>query len=488
MQYALVGSHPEQVETQCLVIGVAKDSPAPGTAATVDSATDGLISGLIESGDLSSKPGRCVMLHNQPGLPAKRILAVGVGAIDKLDRHRFRQICVAAGKALKNSAVTEAVVTLTELPVSDTDEGWRIMSATAALDFASYRYTETKPVAKDEYPAVSSVTLAGNEDGALELARGLIKGIERARQLGNLPPNICNPAYLVSQAEEIAAGNDKVTLEVLDRDQMQEMGMGSLLGVAQGSANPPYLIELTYRGAGAGDAPVAFVGKGITFDTGGISLKPGPGMDEMKYDMCGAAAVLGAFEACAEMGLPVNLTTIVPAVENMPGSNAYRPGDILTSMSGKTIEVLNTDAEGRLILCDSLTHAARLKPHSIVDVATLTGACVIALGHHASGLMTKSDDLADALLEAGEQSCDRAWRLPIWDDYQKQLDSPFADMANVGGKAAGAITAGCFLARFAEGETWAHLDIAGSAWEGGSKDGATGRPVALLVQYLMNLS
>lgn len=488
MQYALVGSHPEQVETQCLVIGVAKDSPAPGTAATVDTATDGLISRLIESGDLSSKPGRCVMLHSQPGLPAQRVLAVGIGSIDKLSRHRFRQICVAAGKALKNSAVTEATVTLTELPVPDTDESWRIMSATAALDFAIYRYTETKPVGEDEYPAMSSVTLAGSEDSALDLARGLIKGVERARELGNLPPNICNPAFLASQAGDIAAANDKVSLEVLDRDQMQELGMGSLLGVAQASANPPHLIVLTYQGAGADDAPVAFVGKGITFDTGGISLKPGPGMDEMKYDMCGAAAVLGAFEACAEMGLPVNLTTIVPAVENMPGGNAYRPGDVLTSMSGKTIEVLNTDAEGRLILCDSLTYAARLKPRSIVDVATLTGACVIALGHHASGLMTKSDDLAEALLEAGEQSCDRAWRLPIWDDYQKQLDSPFADMANVGGKAAGAITAGCFLARFAEGETWAHLDIAGSAWEGGSKDGATGRPVSLLVQYLMNLS
>lgn len=488
MQYALVGSHPEQVETQCLVIGVAKDSPAPGTAATVDSLTEGLISRLIESGDLSHKPGRCVMLHSQPGIPAQRILAVGVGSIDKLNRHRFRQICVAAGNALKNSAVTQATVTLTELAVSETDESWRIMTATAALDFATYRYTQTKPVGEDEHPAVTSISLAGSDENALAQAQGLAKGIERARELGNLPPNICNPGFLASQAGEIAAHHDKVSLEVLNRDQMEEMGMGSLLGVAQGSDNPPHLIVLSYQGAGADDAPVAFVGKGITFDTGGISLKPGPGMDEMKYDMCGAAAVLGAFEACAEMGLPVNLTTIVPAVENMPGGKAYRPGDVLTSMSGKTIEVLNTDAEGRLILCDSLTYAAQLKPRSIVDVATLTGACVVALGHHATGLMTKSDELAQALLDAGEQSCDRAWRLPIWDDYQKQLDSPFADMANVGGKSAGAITAGCFLARFAEGETWAHLDIAGTAWEGGSKDGATGRPVAMLVQYLMNLS
>jgi leucyl aminopeptidase len=278
-----------------------------------------------------------------------------------------------------------------------------------------------------------------------------------------------------------------VECRVLDHVEMEKLGFGSLLAVGRGSANKPKLVVLEYKGGAADDKPYAFVGKGITFDTGGISLKPGAGMEEMKYDMGGAAGVLGAFVAAVKMGLPVNLVCVVPAVENMPDGDAYRPSDVLTSLSGLTIEVLNTDAEGRLILCDALTYTAQtFQPKVLIDAATLTGACVIALGKHASGLMSKHDDLAAELLAAGEASLDRAWRLPLWDDYQVQLDSGFADVANIGGKNAGAITAGCFLSRFTEGQRWAHLDIAGTAWDEGRKGMATGRPVPLLAQWLID--
>jgi len=321
---------------------------------------------------------------------------------------------------------------------------------------------------------------------ALAQASVIAQGVLRARELGNLPPNICTPTYLAQECRAIAAKHKSCKSRVLGRKELESLGMGCLLGVSQGSAEPPKFIILTYQGAPKNSAPVVLVGKGITFDTGGISLKPGKGMDEMKYDMCGAASVIGAFAACAALKLKINLITIVPAVENMPDGKAYRPGDVLTSMSGQTVEVLNTDAEGRLILCDALTYAERFKPQAVIDVATLTGACVVALGKHASGLMTHDDKLAGELLDAGNNIHDRAWRLPIWDDYQPQLDTPYADMANIGGPSAGAVTAGCFLSRFADAYPWAHLDIAGTAWDGGTKNGASGRPVGLLTQFLID--
>jgi leucyl aminopeptidase len=310
--------------------------------------------------------------------------------------------------------------------------------------------------------------------------------VELARELGNLPPNICTPAYLADQARQLATDEAKVSCEVLDTAQMEQLGMGALLGVARGSANKPHLIVLRYHGAVDSEKPYVLVGKGITFDTGGISLKPGPGMEEMKFDMCGAASVIGTVRAAARLGLALNLVAIAPAVENMPGGDAYRPSDVVTTMSGQTVEVLNTDAEGRLILCDALTYAQRFEPKALIDVATLTGACVVALGKHAHGLFSRDDDLAAELTSAGENSLDRAWRMPVWDDYQQQLDTGYADMANIGGKTAGAITAACFLARFTEGQRWAHLDIAGTAWEEGRKGSSTGRPVGLLTQWLMD--
>ncbi len=371
------------------------------------------------------------------------------------------------------------------------DLAWKLRTAALAADSQAYRYTATfKPKETPKAPQIEAIAFAAGadrSDRALGEAAAIAAGVRFARELGNLPPNICNPAYLAAEAKKLADAHAGVALSVLEREDMAKLGMGSLLGVAQGSANAPKLIVLQWKGGG--DArPYALVGKGITFDTGGISIKPGAGMEEMKFDMCGAAGVLGTFLAAVELKLPINLVCIVPAVENMPDGNAYRPSDILTSMSGLTIEVLNTDAEGRLILCDALTYAQSFDPQVIIDAATLTGACVVALGKHASGLMSKDDELAEQLLAAGNLTHDRAWRLPLWDDYQNQLDSGFADVANIGGKYAGAITAGCFLSRFVNGRRWAHLDIAGTAWEEGRKGLATGRPVPLLTQYLIDRS
>jgi leucyl aminopeptidase len=374
------------------------------------------------------------------------------------------------------------------LQVVARDTAWKLRQAALAADQVGYAYTATRKVTNG--PKLEQLSLCGDDDAAdaLHQAAGIAAGVRLARDLGNLPPNICNPTFLADRARQIASEHDKVECDVLEADAMRELGMGSLLGVAQGSANPPKLIVLKWHGAAAEVKPQVLVGKGITFDSGGISLKPGAGMEEMKFDMCGAATVIGTFLAAVKLALPLNLVVLVPAVENLPDGQAYRPSDILTTMSGPTVEVLNTDAEGRLIRCDALTYAQRFEPANLIDVATLTGACVVALGKHAHGLMSKHDDLAAELLAAGEATHDRAWRLPLWDDYASQLESGFADVANIGGKYAGAITAGCFLSRFTEGQRWAHLDIAGTAWDEGRKGLATGRPVALLSQWLIDRS
>ena len=310
-------------------------------------------------------------------------------------------------------------------------------------------------------------------------------GVALAKDLGNLPPNICTPTYLGEQAKALAKAYG-FKAEVLEEAEIRKLGMGSFLGVAQGSIEPPRLIVLQHNKGKKGQKPVVLVGKGITFDTGGISLKPGADMDEMKYDMCGAASVLCTFKAIGEMDLAINVVAVIPTCENMPSGNAIKPGDILTSMSGQTIEILNTDAEGRLILCDALTYAERFEPSAVVDIATLTGACVIALGHHPSAVFSNQDALAHELIAAGESAHDRAWHMPLWDEFQSQLDSNFADMANIGGRAGGSITAACFLSRYAKKYDWAHLDIAGTAWKSGKEKGGTGRPVPLLTTFLVN--
>jgi len=491
LQFSLATASPDTVDTACVVVGVYEGGVLTSAAARIDSAAEGAIKRQVESGDITGKGGSSAVLFAPTGVTAKRVLVVGLGQQKAFDAARFQRANADAARALGRLPVDHAVSYLTEVDVPGRDAAWRVRTALLAADHAAYRYTATfKPREKSNQPELASVAFAAGADAQAGLDQGtaIAEGVRFARELANLPPNICTPAYIAEQAQVFAATHgDTVSCRVLDHEEMAELGFGSLLAVGRGSANKPKLIALEYKGGAEGDKPYAFVGKGITFDTGGISLKPGAGMEEMKFDMGGAAGVLGGFVAAVKMGLKLNLVCVVPSAENMPDGDSYRPSDVLTSLSGLTIEVLNTDAEGRLILCDALTWTARnYQPQALIDAATLTGACVIALGKHASGLMSKHDDLAAELLAAGETTLDRAWRLPLWDDYQVQLESGFADVANIGGKSAGAITAGCFLSRFTEGQRWAHLDIAGTAWDEGRKGLATGRPVALLAQWLVD--
>ncbi|WP_329741198.1 leucyl aminopeptidase [Dyella sp. A6] len=490
LQFSLASAHPETVETPCVVVGVYENGLLTSAAARIDSAADGAIKRQVESGDINGKAGSTTVLFAPAGVTAQRVLVVGLGSQKTFDAARFQKVNIEAARALGGLPLESAVSWLADIDVPGRDASWRVRTAALASDYAAYRYTATvKPRNPGKQPQFASLAFAAGAEAqtGLDQAVAIAEGVRFARELANLPPNICNPVYIAEQAKAFADAHDKVGCLVLDEVEMEKLGFGSLLAVGRGSANKPRLIALEYRGGAEDEKPYAFVGKGVTFDAGGISLKPGPGMDEMKFDMGGAAGVLGGFVSAVKMGLPLNLVCVVPSVENMPDGDSYRPGDVLTSLSGQTIEVLNTDAEGRLILCDALTWTAQtFQPRAIIDAATLTGACVIALGKHASGLMSKHDDLAAELLAAGEAALDRAWRLPLWDDYQVQLDSTFADFANIGGKSAGAITAGCFLSRFTDGQRWAHLDIAGTAWDEGRKGMATGRPVALLAQWLID--
>ncbi len=487
IEFALTHLRPASVESDALVVGIFDEQLLTTAAMQLDEASNGFIKRRLDAGDISGKLGAIGKLFDLPGVVCKRVIVIGLGEQKRFDAARFARVNADAAKALKGGAIIHAVSYLSECDVNGRDINWRLLTAAIVTDAHCYRYSTTlKNKNGEKFSRLQLIAPETTSSLAIERAHAIASGVRLCKELGNLPPNICNPAYLAQIATQIALNQSKVTLEVLETAEMEKLGMGSLLGVARGSANAPKLIVLKYQGLDATTKPYVLVGKGITFDTGGISIKPGAGMEEMRFDMLGAASVLGTFLSVIKMQLPINLVALAVAVENMPDGDAYRPGDVLTSMSGQTIEVVNTDAEGRLILCDALTYAQRFEPIALVDVATLTGACVVALGKHASGLMSKHDDLANELLSAGETSLDRAWRLPLWDDYQPQIDSAFADMANVGGKNAGAITAGCFLARFTEGQRWAHLDIAGSSWDEGRKGMATGRPVMLLTQWLMD--
>ncbi|MFL6592363.1 MAG: leucyl aminopeptidase [Luteimonas sp.] len=495
LEFTLNQAAPTDTAADCIVVGAFADGTAASgvsasltpAAQALDAASGGRLSALVARGDISGKTGSSTALHDLPGVKAPRVLVIGLGEAGKFGVPQYIKAVGDAARALRTGPVKSALFTLSELTVGGRDAAWNIRQAAIAAAHACYRYTATlgaKNKKRDE-TGLATLAIQGDDDTALAQGQAIAAGIAFTRELGNLPPNICNPAYLAQQAQELAGRHDNVSCEVLDREQMRALGMGSLLAVSQGSANPPKLIVLKYDGGG--DAkPYVLVGKGITFDTGGINLKTQGGVEEMKYDMCGAATVMGTFLSAVGMQLPVNLVSIVAAVENMPDGNSYRPSDVLTSMSGKTIEVGNTDAEGRLILCDALTYAQRFEPQALLDVATLTGACVVALGKFATGLMSKHDDLSSELIAAGENTFDRAWRLPLWDEYQSMLDSAFADIYNIGGRWAGAITAGCFLSRFTEGQRWAHLDIAGVANGDGKLGMATGRPVGLLSQWLID--
>jgi leucyl aminopeptidase len=485
LKFSLTDARPAAAPFDAVIVGVFEEKVLSSAAAEIDEASNGALKRLLEAGDVTGKIGQAAKLYGLAGVKAPRVIAVGLGEQDKFDALRFGRAAAEGAKALKGGPGKSAASYLPELEVAGKELGWKVRVAALAADRESYRYTATLKQKNGGAMAEMAFRAAGSER-ALQEAGAIAAGVELARELGNLPPNICNPAYLAEQGRKLAASEAKLSCEVLGQAELEQLGMGALLGVARGSANEPQLIVLRYQGAADSERPYVLVGKGITFDSGGISLKPGPGMEEMKFDMMGAGSVIGTTLAVARLGLPLNLVTLAVAVENMPDGNAYRPSDVVTTMSGQTVEVLNTDAEGRLILCDALTYAQRFKPRAMVDVATLTGACVIALGKHAHGLFSRHDDFAAELTAAGEACLDRAWRLPLWDDYQQQLESGFADMANIGGKTAGAITAACFLARFTEGQRWAHLDVAGTAWDEGRKGLATGRPVGLLTQWLMD--
>jgi leucyl aminopeptidase len=479
-------------KTGCLVVGVFEDKKLAAGARELG--REGALAAALKSGDLSGKTGATLLLRGLPGVAAERVLLVGLGAEQEIADKSFVSALQAAGRVLATLGAGDALLALPFDGVRNRDAAWALRAAVLALREGGYRYDTTK---SRKEPAPSGVrkigfALPAAEAGALKTtlaqAVALANGMDLTRDLGNLPSNICTPTYLANTAKTLAK-DYSFGIEVLDRKQIEALKMGAFLSVTKGSDEPPKFIVLKHMGGKAKDAPVVLVGKGITFDTGGISLKPGASMDEMKYDMCGAASVLGTFRAIGEIGLKLNVIGIVPTCENMPSGRASKPGDIVTSMSGQTIEILNTDAEGRLILCDALTYAERFKPAAVVDIATLTGACIVALGHHNSGLFTRHDEahdaLAEELLAAGRATGDTAWRMPIEDSYQEQLKSNFADMANIGGQPAGSVTAACFLERYTKKYTWAHLDIAGTAWKSGAAKGATGRPVPLLTTFLL---
>jgi leucyl aminopeptidase len=482
--------NPVKLATDCLVLGVYTGRILTPAAIAVDEASGGTLRRALARTALDGAVGKTAMLYELAGVAAERVLVVGLGEADKLDAAAFRKAAGGAAKALAESRVTEALVTLTA-EAAGPDAYTKARDALLSVEDANYRFDRLK--SKSDQPRVPIerlALLAPGRSALAEIKRGvahgeaIADGIRLAKELGNLPGNICTPTYLADEARKLAT-LPKLAVEVLEQKDMERLGMGALLSVARGSRQPPKLIVMHYHGGDARAAPVVLVGKGLTFDAGGISLKPPADMDQMKFDMCGGASVIGALAACARLGLPLNVVGVVPSSENLPDGDANKPGDVVTSMSGQTIEILNTDAEGRLILCDALTYCERFKPAAVVDVATLTGACVIALGHHPSGLFANDDALAAELLAAGEDTGDRAWRLPLWEDYQEAMDSNFADMANIGGKSAGAIIGACFLARYTRSLKWAHLDIAGTAWNTGKDKGSTGRPVRLLTQWLI---
>lgn len=487
LQFSLKATAADKIRTQCLVLPVQAGKLTP-TGMAIDARLDKALSAVLKAGDLGSKAGATqLVLSSVKGLP--RILLVSMGDDETIPAARFADAVRNAFRAVLATPATDACCYLQEASVTLREMPWRVGQIVLLAREVRYRFDQYK-TQPDALPALKEVLL-GVDSGEQKALAGrvaqmsaLADGIDTARDLGNQPPNVCNPAFLAAQAQKLGR-KLKLKVEVLDQKQMATLGMGALLAVAQGSAQPPRLIVMHYRGAGARQAPVVLVGKGITFDSGGISIKPSADMDEMKYDMSGAGSVFGTLQAVAQMKLKINLTVIIASAENMPSGTAFRPGDIVKTLSGQTVEVLNTDAEGRLVLCDALTYAERFKPAAVIDVATLTGACVVALGSHRAGLFSNDDSLSAQLAAAGDDAGDTCWPMPLDDAYQEQLRSPFADMANIGGRMAGAVTAACFLSRFARQYPWAHLDIAGVAWRSGAAKGSTGRPVSLLTHFLM---
>jgi leucyl aminopeptidase len=493
MDFPVKFAAPLQQKTACAIVPLFETGALPEVTKQFDKASKGRIGALLRAKEISGRLGASELLRNITGSAAERVLTVGCGPRKRFTRREFHKALGAAAQELKRSAVRDAISYLIyELP-ADVDVHYGARLTVEAVRSAMYSFDELKsepePGAKLRRVGIavrerSEVKAARN---GVTTGRAVANGVELARNLGNRPANICTPAHLADAAREVAKHAAKLKVKVLAESDMRKLGMGSLLSVTQGSASPAKLIVMEYRGAASSVAPVALCGKGITFDTGGISLKPPPKMDEMKFDMCGAAGVIGTMAAIAELECPINLVAVVPTCENMPSGAATRPGDVVHSMSGKTIEVLNTDAEGRLILCDAITYAQSFNPRCVIDVATLTGACVVALGGLYSGVFTNDEDLARRLIAASGRSLDAAWPMPADPEFGESLRSNFADFANVGSREGGASIAARFLANFVENDLpWAHLDIAGVAWRADKDKGATGRPVPLLVDFLVN--
>src|SRR4051812_17634122 len=491
MEFSIKTGSPEKQRSGCIVAGVWGGRKFSAAARALAQAASGYIAWVLETGDLEGALGKTLLLHKVKNLPADRILLVGLGRERDFGEGAYRAAVTSAAKALKGTGATDATFCLADLPLKKRDIAWKVEQAVVAFMDGAYRFDRLKSKPADKAKGLKKVVMQLSRKGdlqeaetAAERAFAIAEGMALAKDLGNLPGNHCTPTYLADQAVELGKRHG-IKVEVFDTKGIEKLGMGSFLAVAQGSKQPPRFIVLEHRGGKKDEAPVVLVGKGVTFDTGGISIKPAAEMDEMKFDMCGAASVLGTMKAVALLKLPINVVGAIPATENMPGGNAIKPGDIVTTMSGQTVEILNTDAEGRLILCDALTYVERYKPAAVVDIATPTRAMAIPLGHVASGLFANSDPLARELVQAGDDGWDRAWHLPMWDDYQEGLKSNFADFPNIASRAGGSITAACFLSRFTKNYAWAHLDIAGTAWKSGAEKGATGRPVGLLTHFLL---
>ena len=490
MKYSIKAGAANKINSDCVAVVVWNKGSLSEEAQIADKVSNKGISKIVRSEDFTGTLGQTHIVYDPIGLKSKRLLLIGGGESKKLDASSAAKMLTAGLKAVFTSNAASVHFAIASLSVKDETAPWICRRLAQEAETASYRYNETKSK-KSKAVSVKLISVSPSKgarrkslEDALKSGSAIGAGINRARHLGNLPGNICTPTYLANEATALGNKYSSVKVKILGEKQMARLKMGSLLSVSAGSAEEAKLIVMEYKGAKADSKPHVLVGKGVTFDTGGISLIGGSAMDEMKFDMCGAASVSGAMAAVAQLKLPINIVGLVGAVENMPSSTATKPGDIVTSMAGKTIEVLNTDAEGRLVLCDVLTYAERYKPRSVIDIATLTGAAVATFGSVVSALLSNDEKLAKSLIDCGQNSLDRVWQLPLWEEYQPLLNSNFADIANIGGPKAGTITAACFLARFAEKFKWAHLDIAGSAWHSGAQKGATGRPVALLVEYL----
>jgi len=492
MQFNVKTTNPESQASACQIITVSQPSKLSKSGLRLDKASKGYLASILKRGDMAGKLGQCLLLHGVPGIAAQRVLLVGSGKDSEMNERNFTRLINSIADTLSNSGAGDAQLCPADISLKGRDLPWKVRQAVLLFSNSKYKFDRLKSTKQKTVKGLRKLTMnipasdTAKAKKAILEAVAISAGMDLARDLGNLPGNICTPSYIAKQAKLLASSEKKIKVSVLDEAGMKRLKMGSLLSVSAGSRQPARLITIEYRGAAAKQKPIALVGKGVTFDTGGVSLKPGAAMDEMKFDMCGAASVIGTISAVAKMNLAINVVGIIPTTENMPDGLATKPGDIVTSMSGQTIEILNTDAEGRLILCDALTYVGKFKPAYVIDIATLTGACIIALGKIPSAVLGNNQALVNELIRSGKQIEDKVWELPLWDEYQEQLNSNFADMANIGGRDAGTITAACFLSRYTKDYKWAHLDIAGTAWKSGESKGATGRPVPLLTQFILN--